>query len=153
MQHPSRVHKSRHQRSRRRAADLEERLPFERLPLWLRAISSLPLPVWYVIGGFFAWFAEYVARHRRDVIDMQLTACFPERDAGWIARTRRDFYRSFALVSAEIIKAATIRREELDRRVTWRNAEPARAALAAGQSIIVVTSHNCNWEWTLLTSR
>ena len=150
MQHPSRVHKSRHQRSRRRAADLEERLPFERLPLWVRALSSLPLPVWYAIAGLFAFIAEHVVRHRRDVIDMQLTACFPERDAGWIARTRRDFYRSFALVSAEIIKAATIRREDLERRVTWRNAEPARAALASGQSIIVVTSHNCNWEWTLL---
>jgi KDO2-lipid IV(A) lauroyltransferase len=149
MQHPSRVHKSRHQRSRRRAADLEERLPFERLPLWLRAISSLPLSVWYVIGSFFAWFAEYVARHRRDVIDMQLAACFPHRDERWLRDTRRAFYRGFGQVSVEIIKAATISREEIDRRVRFVNVEAARAALAAGQSIIVVTSHNCNWEWTL----
>lgn len=149
MQHPSRVHKSRHQRSRRRAADLEERLPFKRLPLWLRAISSLPLPVWYVIGSLFAWVAEHVVRHRRDVIDMQLTACFPDRDRRWIDETRRAFYRGFGQVSAEIIKAATIKRADVDRRVQLLNAEAARAALAAGQSIIVVTSHNCNWEWTL----
>lgn len=150
MQHPSRVHKSRHQRSRRRAADLEERLPFERLPFWLRAISSLPLPVWYVIGSIFAWLAEHVVRHRRHVIDMQLAACFPDRDARWLTETRRAFYRGFGQVSAEIIKASTIKREDIDRRVKFVNAEAARAALAAGQSVMVVTSHNCNWEWTLL---
>lgn len=150
MQHPSRVHKSRHQRSRRRAADLEERLPFERLPFWVRALSSLPLPLWYAIARVFAFIAEHLVRHRRGIIDMQLKACFPERDRAWLTATRRAFYKSFALVSAEIIKAATIRREDLDRRVAWKNDGPARAQLAAGQSIIVVTSHNCNWEWTLL---
>ena len=150
MQHPSRVHKSRHQRFRRRPADLEERLPFERLPFWLRAISSLPLPLWYAIGSFFAWIAEHVARHRRAIIDMQLAACFPDRDERWLRDTRRAFYRGFGQVSVEIIKAATISREEIDRRVRFVNAEAPRAALAAGQSIIVVTSHNCNWEWTLL---
>jgi KDO2-lipid IV(A) lauroyltransferase len=34
--------------------------------------------------------------------------------------------------------------------VTLENPEEARAAMDAGQSIIIVTSHNCNWEWALL---
>jgi KDO2-lipid IV(A) lauroyltransferase len=34
--------------------------------------------------------------------------------------------------------------------VRLENPEAALADLAAGQSIIVVTSHNCNWEWALL---
>jgi lauroyl/myristoyl acyltransferase len=103
------MHKARRQRVRRRTADIEERLPFERLPLWLRVLSSLPLPVWYGVGRLFAWLAERVLRHRRDVIDMQLAACFPERDTAWVKATRRAFYRSFAAVSVEIIKAATMR--------------------------------------------
>jgi KDO2-lipid IV(A) lauroyltransferase len=81
---------------------------------------------------------------------MQLAACFPERDARWIRDTRRAFYRSFADVSVEIVKAATITPGEIDRRVVFEGEEAPRAALDAGQSIIVVTSHNCNWEWTLL---
>ncbi len=149
MQLPSQVHKSRRQRFRRRPADLEERLPFKRLPFWLRALSSLPLPVWYAIGSFFAWLAEHVVRHRRGIIDMQLAACFPDRDERWLRDTRHAFYKSFGQVSVEIIKAATMRREDIDRRVTFVNVEAPRASLAAGQSIIVVTSHNCNWEWTL----
>ncbi|MEX2149149.1 MAG: lysophospholipid acyltransferase family protein [Steroidobacteraceae bacterium] len=150
MKLPAQMHKARRQRVRRRTADLEERRPFERMPLWLLALSSLPLPVWYGVGRLFAWLAERVLRHRRDVIDMQLAACFPDRDAAWIKATRRAFYRNFSAVSVEIIKAATMRPEEIDRRVTFVGEQPARAALDAGQSIIVVTSHNCNWEWTLL---
>ena len=39
---------------------------------------------------------------------------------------------------------------KVNRRVTLENPEEARAALDAGHSIIIVTSHNCNWEWALL---
>lgn len=150
MKLPSQFHKSRGQRARRRPSDVEDRKPFARLPLWLRALSSLPLPLWYAIARLFAWLAEHVIRHRRGIIDMQLAACFPDRNADWVKATRHAFYRSFAQVSVEIVKAATMTPDEIDRRVTFVGAEAARAALDAGQSIMVVTSHNCNWEWTLL---
>lgn len=150
MKRPSQIHKARGQRSRRRPADLENREPFERLPIWVRMLSWLPLPLWYALSRCFAWLAEHVFRSRRAIIDMQLAACFPDRDARWITATRRAFYRSFADVSVEIIKAATISPAEIDRRVVFDDVEVARAQLDAGQSIIVVTSHNCNWEWTLL---
>lgn len=137
-------------RKRRRPADLEHRKPFKRLPLWLRAIAGLPLPVWYRIADFFAWLAEYVVRHRRAVIDAQLRRCFPDKDQAWLDATRRGYYHSFGDVSVEIIKAVSITEDEIRRRVRFIDAESARAALDAGQSVIVVTSHNCNWEWTLL---
>jgi KDO2-lipid IV(A) lauroyltransferase len=137
-------------RKRHKPADIEDRKPFERIPLWVRALSALPLPLWYAFATLFAWLAEHVFRYRRAVIDGQLKRCFPERDAAWIGRTRRDFYRSFGQVVVEIIKAATITPAEIQRRVTLIDAEPARRTLDAGRSIIVVTSHNCNWEWALL---
>ncbi len=144
------MHKARNQRFRRRAADFDDRQPFERIPWWLRVLSSLPLPAWYAVSSFLAWLLEDVVRQRHAIIDMQLRACFPDRDPGWIAATRRDFFRSFADVTVEIVKAATMPAAEIGRRVTFEDSDAARAALAAGQSIIVVTSHNCNWEWTLL---
>ncbi len=147
---PSQIHKARGPRARRRSVDTEYRKPFKRVPAWLRALSSLPLPVWYAIAAFFAWLAEYVARNRLETIDMQLAACFPDRDASWVRATRHAFYRSFGNVAAEIVKAATIAPDEIDRRVTFAKSEQVQAALDAGQSIIVVTSHNCNWEWALL---
>lgn len=150
MQHSVHVHKPGKRRKRRKPADIEDRKPFNSVPLWVRALSSLPLPAWYAVAGLFAWLAEYVFRYRRTVVNAQLQRCFPDRDAAWIGRTRRGFYRNFGQVSVEIIKAATISQAEIQRRVTLVDAGPARAALDAGQSIVVVTSHNCNWEWTLL---
>src|SRR5687767_1527789 len=144
------LHKARNQRFRKRAADFEDRQPFERFPLWLRVLSSLPLSAWYAFASFLAFVLDKVLKSRHEIIDMQLAACFPERDAAWIRETRSAFYRNFADVSVEIVKAVTMKPEDVSRRVTLENPEAARAALDAGQSIIIVTSHNCNWEWALL---
>jgi KDO2-lipid IV(A) lauroyltransferase len=147
---PAQMHKARNQRFRTRAADLEDRKPFEQLPLWLRLLSWIPLPVWYGIATFLAFLLDYVIRSRRNIIEMQLRACFPDKDAAWVKATRHAFFRNFADVSVETVKAMTMKAEEIDRRVTFEEDGPVRAALAAGQSAIIVTSHNCNWEWALL---
>lgn len=150
MRLPSEIKKVRHQRFRKRAADLEDRQPFERFPWWLRLLSSLPLAAWYGFATILAFFLDRVFKARRDIIDMQLKACFPEKDAAWLAATRTAFYRNFADVSVEIVKAVTIDPAEIDRRVRFEDEQAAKAALAGGQSVIIVTSHNCNWEWALL---
>ncbi len=150
MRLPSEIKKVRHQRFRKRAADLEDRQPFERFPWWLRLLSSLPLGAWYGFATVLAFLLDRVFKARRDIIDMQLKACFPDKDAAWLAATRAAFYRNFADVSVEIVKAVTIDPAEIDRRVRFEDAQAPTAALAGGQSIIIVTSHNCNWEWALL---
>lgn len=144
------MQRPRQTRKRRKPADLEYRKPFKRVPLWLRAIAALPLPAWYLLADFFAWLAEHVIRHRRALVDEQLQRCFPDKDRAWIGATRRSFYRNFGDVAFEIIKAVSISEDEISRRVRLVDAGPVRAALDAGQSVLVVTSHNCNWEWTLL---
>jgi KDO2-lipid IV(A) lauroyltransferase len=150
MRLPAEIKKVRHQRFRKRAADLEDRKPFDRFPWWLRLLSSLPLPAWYGFATALAFLMDRVFRARRDIIDMQLKACFPREDEAWIRRTRSAFYRNFADVSVEIVKAVTMNREDIDRRVRFEDEGPARTALETGQSVVVVTSHNCNWEWALL---
>jgi KDO2-lipid IV(A) lauroyltransferase len=150
MRLPAQIHKVRHQRFRKRAADLEDRKPFDRFPWWLRLLSSLPLPAWYGIANLLAFLMDRVFRARSEIIDMQLRACFPGRDEAWLRETRSAFYRNFADVSVEIAKAVTMKPEEVDRRVRFENDGAARAALDSGQSVVIVTSHNCNWEWALL---
>jgi KDO2-lipid IV(A) lauroyltransferase len=149
MRQPGQLHKARNQRFRKRAADFEDRQPFERFPLWLRLLSSLPLSAWYGFATFLTLVLR-VSRSRHEIIDMQLAACFPDRDRGWVRATRRAFYRNFADVTVEIIKAVAMKPEDVDRRVVLENPEDAQAAMRAGQSIVIVTSHNCNWEWALL---
>ena len=137
-------------RKRGQPSEAEDRKPFTRVPLWLRALAALPLPVWYRISGLLAWLAEYVFRHRRGIVDSQLRRCFPDKDEAWIGETRRSFYRNCGNVICEILKEVSITENEIRRRVRFANVDAARAELDAGRSVLLVTSHNCNWEWTLL---
>ena len=150
MRLPAQIQKVRHQRQRKGAAAEVDRKPFERFPWWLRLLSAIPLRAWYAIASFLAFVLDRVLHNRQDVVDMQLEACFPDQDAAWVASTRHAFFRNFADVTVEIVKAVSMPPDEIDRRVKFENAEAPRAALASGQSIIIVTSHNCNWEWALL---
>jgi KDO2-lipid IV(A) lauroyltransferase len=133
----------------RRPKDSLTRKPFDRLPWWVRVLSSLPFPAWYAFSSFCAWLGEHVLRYRRSVVDMQIRQCFPEFDDATVTQTRRDFYRSFTDVMVESIKALTFSGEELDRRVELVGMEALRDHIRAGRTVILVTSHHCNWEWTL----
>jgi len=133
----------------RRPDDASSRKPFERVPAWLRWLSAIPLPAWYAFSSLVAWLGEYVFRYRRQVIDTQLRACFPEFDDAAIRRTRHGFYRNFTDVAVESIKAVTISGEELDRRVRLIGIEKVREHIRAGHSVVLATSHICNWEWSL----
>ncbi len=121
-----------------------------RVPRWARLISRIPLPVWYALASLLAWLGEYVTPYRRKVINEQLRKCFPELDDEAIARVRRGFYRNFADVMVETVKALSISPQEVRRRMALSGAERVREHVRAGRSVIVATSHNCNWEWTLL---
>lgn len=120
------------------------------VPGWARLISRIPLPVWYALASLLAWLGEYVTPYRRKVINEQLRKCFPELDDEAIARVRRGFYRNFADVMVETVKALSISPQEVRRRMALGGAERVREHVRAGRSVIVATSHNCNWEWTLL---
>ena len=122
MRQQPKLHKARNQRFRTRAADFEDRKPFERFPLWLRILSSLPLPAWYGIASFLA-FPDRVMRKRHE------SSTCSSRPASRTATRpgsghRSAFYRNFADVSVEIIKAVTMKEEDIARRVTLENEEP-----------------------------
>ncbi len=135
---------------RSRPEGLEDRKAFDRFPFWLRAISSLPLPVWYAFADFLYFLAEYIIRYRRKVVDEQLKLCFPQLSATELQQLRRDFYRGFSDVTVEILKSVTISEAEVRKRVVLQGVEPMRRELEGGHSVIIVTSHVGNWEWTLL---
>ena len=58
MRLPAEIKKVRHQRFRKRAADLEDRKPFARFPWWLRLLSSIPFPVWYGFASVLAFLMD-----------------------------------------------------------------------------------------------
>ncbi|MDE2306505.1 MAG: lysophospholipid acyltransferase family protein [Gammaproteobacteria bacterium] len=115
----------------------------------IRTLSRLPLRALYGLSSFLYLIAYYVARHRDRVIEDQLARVFPQASAAERRRIHKRFLRNFCDVAVEILKSATMSADDLRARVRLRNPEIARDPLAAGRSVLLVTSHLCNWEWLL----
>ena len=116
---------------------------------WVRLLAAAPLWALYGFASFLAWLAWRVFPYRPHVVRENLTKAFPDMDERALRETMRNYYRGFADVLVETIKASSISGEDLSRRVTMVGVEPMREILASGTSVIVLAAHQCNWEWML----
>jgi Kdo2-lipid IVA lauroyltransferase/acyltransferase len=119
------------------------------LPLWLRLLARLPLPILYLCCRALAWVARVVLRLRWDEVSRNLAACYPGLAADARRRIAVANYRHFADLIAELIKSAAMTPAQLQARVTIRNIELPRAWLARGRPLILLSAHQSNWDWGL----
>jgi KDO2-lipid IV(A) lauroyltransferase len=113
----------------------------------VKLISRLPLTLLYALATLLYGVAFYVSHYRSHVIAAQLERIFPEATAARRRELHRQFVRNYCDVMVEILKAFTMRAEALRSRVRIVDAAPARRHLDAGQPVMLLTSHLCNWEW------
>jgi Kdo2-lipid IVA lauroyltransferase/acyltransferase len=130
-------------------ADPSEEAP-GRSAWWARLLSRLPLRVLYVFASVIGWLSVHVYPYRVHVVRENLGKAFPDFDAPRLQAVVRGYYYGFADMLVEIIKAVSISGAELRRRVRMVNLEAPRAHLDAGQPVLLVAAHQCNWEWMLL---
>jgi Kdo2-lipid IVA lauroyltransferase/acyltransferase len=115
----------------------------------VRLLSRVPLSLLYALASMVYVLAFHVTRYRHHVIEAQIDKVFPALDAAGRRGIHRQFIRNYCDVMVEILKGFTVRAGPLRARVKIRNGEVARRYLDAGQSVMLVTSHLCNWEWLL----
>lgn len=104
---------------------------------------------WYAIADLLTLLAHRVVRYRRRVVDDNLRHAFPELDDEGRSDLARRYYRGFADVLVEIIKIPALAVEDFRSRVRIVNAAVVRETLAQGRPVILLTAHQCNWEWLL----
>jgi Kdo2-lipid IVA lauroyltransferase/acyltransferase len=117
---------------------------------WLRAAAALPWGVLYGLAHLLAWLAWRVFRYRQSVLRENLSIAFPELDERQLRELMYRYYRGFAEVAVEVIKAATLPGQQLRERVAIEGLEAVRELLAGGTPVVLVGAHQCNWEWALL---
>jgi len=113
-------------------------------------LSRLPLPVLYVLIRVIASLWLVLIPSRRRIVAGNLAAAFPDSSAEWQRRQLLAFARNFADVLAETIKGYRISKGELNERVRITNPEMVERFARANQSIVLLGSHEANWEWILL---
>lgn len=114
-----------------------------------RLLSRVPLRALYLLSGFLYFLAYYVARHRHAVIQEQIGRVFPHMSEKERIALHKRFLKNFCDVLVETVKSFTMMPEQMIERVRLVDASAVRARLEAGQSVMLVTSHLCNWEWLL----
>jgi len=116
---------------------------------WLRALGRVPLPFMYALAGFVAWLLRDVLRYRVRVVRDNLRGALPE----WAESARRQIlrrhYRALAEVLFELPRLAEMPAAEVRARVLMPDMPAVHAELARGRPVLVVTGHQCNWEWLL----
>ena len=120
------------------------------MALFLRLVSRLPLWLLYGVSDALAWLAIHVVRYRRRVILENLSRSFPEKPPDEIRTLTREFYYNLTDVIVESLKGLTMSESALRKRVVFHDLDLIQHYRDREQSLIFLTTHQCNWEWLLL---
>ncbi|MDP9083495.1 MAG: lysophospholipid acyltransferase family protein [Pseudomonadota bacterium] len=111
--------------------------------------SRLPMRVLYAFSTCLYLLAYYVVRHRHQVIREQIDRVFTSLSAAERQRIHKRFLKNFCDVLVEVLKSGSMTQADMRTRVRILNLEVVLSYLDAGQSVMLLTSHLCNWEWLL----
>ena len=119
--------------------------------LLLRLISYLPFSVLYLISDFLFFVSYRLIKYRRTVVWGNLRNSFPEKSEAELRKIEREFYGCLCDYGVETLKLLTIEKTELSKRMHWNNPEILVPFLEKKQSVILLASHQFNWEWLLVS--
>lgn len=113
---------------------------------WL--ITWLPLRVLYLLSDFCYVLLYYVVGYRKQVTRMNLAHSFPDKSEKERRTIERRFYRYFCDLFVETLKLMHMSAKQMNRRMKYVNGEVIAEQYARGRSVMLMTSHYGNWEWT-----
>ncbi len=103
----------------------------------------------YRLADLLYFFMYYFPGYRKKVVKSNLKASFPERSNKEIDVLAKGFYKNLADLAVEILKIPGLKKEEVQKRVKV-NVELLHYYLDQQTPVVVLTGHQCNWEWLLL---
>jgi KDO2-lipid IV(A) lauroyltransferase len=119
------------------------------LVLFARCLAFLPIGVLYALSRVLAFVLERVVRYRQKTVAKNLLIAFPEKSAAERAEIAHKFYQHLADVVVEFIMLSRMRPEDLLQRFDIQGLDEVRQLMQQGQSVILLSAHQGNWEWML----
>ncbi len=115
--------------------------------IWLFAL--LPLRVLYLFSDFFYLLIYYIFQYRKKVVYENLRHAFPEKGEAEITKIAKSFYRHFCDLILETLKIIHFSKAQIDSRFHYKNVEIFDKLFDEGKSVVLISGHYGNWEWTL----
>jgi len=111
--------------------------------------SILPSTIHYFISDILSFFLSFF--YRKEVVKKNLLNSFPHLSKNKIKEITKLFYKNLCDVFIETIRGYSISKKELKSRVKYKNIEPINNHIKNNERVILITSHQCNWEWLLVS--
>lgn len=119
------------------------------MPVLLRLLARLPLPVLYVFASLLAPLLRHLLRYRRRTVRHNLRAAFPEWTDRELRHTERGFYRHLCDVAVETLWSTRASARAVRARVHFEGLDALDEILAQRTPALILTLHQGNWEWLL----
>lgn len=119
--------------------------------LFLKLISRLPFTTLYLVADILFLLSYHVIRYRRRLVRKNLKNSFPHLSKPELKKIEREFYLNLCDYAVETLKLLTITKAELKDRMKYSNPEMLDKYKQNNQSIILLSSHQFNWEWLLVS--
>lgn len=116
---------------------------------FLKLLSRLPLSVLYGFSDFLFVVTYYLIGYRKKMVWKNLRNSFPDKSVEELKKIRKEFYKNLCDYGVETLKLLTISEEELRKRMVYTNPELVQPYKDKGQSVVMLASHQFNWEWLL----
>ncbi len=113
----------------------------------LKATSFLPMWLLYGVSNVLYVLLYYIFGYRKKVVLNNLRNSFPNKKENEIQAIAKEFYKHFSDLGVEIIKAFSISRKSISKRVVVKDNGLLQELYDKGQNIILVSGHYGNWEW------
>jgi KDO2-lipid IV(A) lauroyltransferase len=118
--------------------------------VWL--LTWLPLRVLYLLSDIIYPIVYYVVGYRKSVVRTNLNNSFPTKSQKELRQIERRFYRFFCDLFVETMYEMHIGEKEIRKRMTYENIDGILEQYERNKSVMVMTAHYGNWEWTLAFS-
>ena len=105
--------------------------------------------VLYIKSNVLFFFVYYVFGYRKKVAEKNLQIAFPDKTEIERKAIARHFFQHFTDLLFETIKAISISKKEILKRYTYKNPELVKNLLEKEKSIVFVSAHQANWEWSV----
>lgn len=108
----------------------------------------MPFKIIYFLSDILFVVVYYIAGYRKSVIQENLKKTFPEKQHKEINQIAKKYYRHLCDLIVETIKMGEMTEKDFRERMIFKNTEQLNSYYAKGRSVVVLTMHYNNWEWS-----
>jgi len=115
--------------------------------LFFKILSKKSIKKLYILSRITYYLVYYFFPYRNKIITKNLVKVFPSKSKKNIKKIKKKFYQNLINVIFETIKLLDFNKKDMEKRVNIIN--PDVISIEKNKNIIIVSGHNCNWEWLL----